>query len=110
MHGDWCDDADLDRLFRLRSERVFDHSGYLCYKRWRIYGDHELHGRRGEVWLFGELLTVAYDEDAVAQYQVEHGTRSRQIAALTTGEQYATSQSSPQPNLWDLSDLEWHRV
>jgi len=110
VHGVWCDDAELDRLFRLRSERVFDHGGYLRYKRWRIYGDQGMRGRRGEIWLFGELLTVAYDEDAVAQYQVEYGPRTRQIAALTAGEQYATARSSPQPYLWDLSDLEWHRV
>lgn len=34
IHGVWCDEAELDRLFRIRSERVFDRGGYLRYKRW----------------------------------------------------------------------------
>ncbi len=61
IHGVWCDDAEPDRLFRIRSARVFDRGGYLRYKRWRIYGERGLAGERGAVWLFGEVLTVAYE-------------------------------------------------
>ena len=42
-------EKELDRRFRLRSERVFDRGGYLRYTRWRISGDQGLRGRRGEV-------------------------------------------------------------
>jgi hypothetical protein len=59
IHGVWCDEAELDRLFRLRAERVFDAGGYVRYKRWRIYGERGLARRRGAVWLFGEVLSVA---------------------------------------------------
>ncbi len=68
VRGVWCDGAELDRLFRLRSERVFDRHGYLRFRRWRVYGERGLAGRRGAVWLSGEALTVAYGEEALGPY------------------------------------------
>ncbi len=110
IQGVWCDDAELDRLFRLRSERVFDRGGYLRYKRWRIYGERGLAGQRGAVWLFGEVLTVAYDQEPLAQYQVKYARASGRIAALTEERIYPPRFPSLQPYLWTLDDLEWHAV
>jgi transposase len=94
VHGVWCDEAELDRLFRLRAERVFDAAGYLRYKRWRIYGERGLAGRRGAIWLFGELLTVAYEEDTLVQYQVHYDPETRRIRELTAGS------SAPWTGIW----------
>ena len=110
IHGVWCEEAELDRLFRLRAPRVFDRGGYLRYKRWRIYGERGLAGQRGAVWLFGDVLTVAYDEDALAQYRVRFARGSRRIAALTVERIYPSRYPSPQPYLWALDELEWHAV
>jgi hypothetical protein len=110
VHGVWCDEAELDRLFRLRAARVFDQGGYLRYKRWRIYGERGLAGRRGAIWLFGEVLTVAYDDDTLAQYQVHYEPETRRIAALSEARLFENRYPSPQPFLWELGDLEWHLV
>ncbi len=110
VHGAWCDDAEIDRLFRLRSHRVFDHGGYLRYKRWRIYGERGLAERTGAVWLFGEVLTVAFDDDTLAQYHVRYEPDERRIQALTEGRLFETRYPSPQPFLWELADVEWHTV
>ncbi len=110
IHGVWCDDTELDRLFRIRSARVFDRGGYLRYKRWRIYGERDLAGARGAVWLFGEVLTVAYEEEPLAQYQVKYAPESRRIAVVTETRIYPSRYPSPQPYLWKLDDLEWHAV
>ncbi len=110
IHGVWCDAAELDRLFRIRSARVFDRGGYLRYKRWRIYGERGLAGQRGAVWLFGEVLTVAYDEEPLAQYQVKYARESGRIAILTQERIYPPRFPSPQPYLWTLDELEWHAV
>jgi hypothetical protein len=110
IHGVWCDEDELDRLFRLRTERVFDQGGYLRYKRWRIHGERGLAGARGAVWLFGEVLTVAYDEEPLAQYQVKYARESRRIAAVTEERIYPPRYPSPQLYLWALDDLEWHAV
>jgi len=69
-----------------------------------------LAGERGAVWLFGEVLTVAYDEEPLAQYQVRYARESHRIAALTHERIYPPRYPSPQPYLWALDELEWHTV
>jgi len=108
--GAWCDEAELDRLFRLRSPRVFDHNGYLRYKRWRIYGERGLAGQRGAVWLFGEVLTVAYGDEQLAQYRVQYTSKGRQLAAVTNPQLFASGHPPLQPPLWDMAEVEWHLV
>jgi hypothetical protein len=110
VRGVWCDEAELDRLFRLRSERVFDRQGYLRFRRWRVYGERGLAGRRGAVWLSGDTLTVAYDEEALAQYAAAFAPGTRRIAALTDARLFATRHPSPQPFLANLGETEWHPV
>jgi len=110
VHGVWCDDIELDRLFRLHATRVFDGGGYLRYKRWRVYGECGLAGRKGSVWLFGEVLTVAFGDDTLAQYRVSYEPAERHIRALTDARLFETRHPSPQPFLWDLSGVEWHAV
>ena len=54
-------------------------------------------GQRGAVWLFGEVLTVAYEEEPLAQYQVKYARESQRIAALTEERIYPPRFPSPQP-------------
>ncbi len=110
VQGMWCDEAELNHLFRLRSDRRFDHGGYVRYKRWRIYGERGLAGRTGSVWLFGEVLTIAYEEDTLSQYQVRYEPDERHIREIAEPRLYETRHPSPQPFLWDLGDVEWHLV
>ena len=110
VRGVWCDEAELDRLFRLRSERVFDRHGYLRFRRWRVYGERGLAGRRGAVWLSGDVLTVAYDEEALAQYAVAYAAETRRIAALTDARLFATRHPSPQPLLPGHGEVGWRPV
>ncbi len=107
VRGVWCDETELDRLFRLRSERVFDRGGYVRFRRWRVYGERGLAGQRGAVWLSGEVLTVAYAEEALAQYVVAYAAETQRIAALTDGHLFATRHSSPQPFLPGLGEVDW---
>lgn len=113
--GAWCDEGELDRLFRLRSPRVFDRYGgcplgSMRYKRWRIYGERGLAGQRGAVWLFGEVLTVAYGEESLAQYRVQYSPKGRQLAAVTDPHLFTSPHPSPQPPLWDMAEVEWHLI
>jgi len=110
VHGVWCDDVELDRLFRLHATRVFDGGGYLRYKRWRVYGERGLAGRQRSVWLFGEVLTVAFEDETLAQYRVRYEPDERHIKALTEPRLFETRYPSPQPFLWGLGNVEWHTV
>lgn len=104
--GVWCAEAELDRLVRLRSARVFDRHGYLRFRRWRVDGERGLAGRRGAIWLSGDVLTVADDEEALAQDAVAYAPEARRIAALTDARLFAPRHRSPQPRLAGLGEVE----
>jgi len=54
------------------------------------------------------VLTIAYEEEALAQYTVAYASETRRIAALTSARLFATRYASPQPFLANLSEIEWH--
>jgi hypothetical protein len=77
------------------------------FRRWRVYGERGLAGRRGAVWLSGEVLTVALDEEALAQYRIGYAAESCRIASVTDARLFATRHPSAQPFLGGLGDVEW---
>jgi hypothetical protein len=80
------------------------------YRRWRIYGERGLAGEHVAVWLFGETLTLAYTDTALAQYKVSYEPDERHIRALTEPHLFPTQFPSPPPFLWDMGDVEWRVV
>ena len=110
VHGAWCTEEELDRLFRVRADRRLDNAGYVRYRRWRIYGERGLAGEHAAVWLFGETLTLAYTDTALAQYKVSYEPDERHIRALTEPHLFPTQFPSPQPFLWDMGNVEWRVV
>jgi transposase InsO family protein len=111
VHGAWCSDEELDRLFRVRADRRLDKAGYVRYRRWRIYGERGLAGEHAAVWLFGETVTLEYADTALAQYKVEYEPDERHIRALTEPHLFPARFPVLQPFLWDdLSGVEWRVV
>ena len=51
-------------------------------------------------------MTVAYDEEALAQYAVAYAPETRRIAALTAARLFATRYHSLQPLLSGLGEVE----
>jgi transposase InsO family protein len=110
VHGIWCEPAELDRLFTLRVARRFDRHGYLRFRRWRIYGERGLPGERGAAWLFGEVLTITYQDETLAQYQVAYEPDGRHLKAVTGARLYPHRYPSSQLflpglglDLWQLA-------
>jgi transposase len=108
VHGAWCDPADLDRLFRLRTTRVLDANGSIRFRHWRLYGERGLAGERAAVWVSGETLTVEFRAEALIQYRVAlepDGRRLREVADPTP---LPHGHESPQPFLAMLDETPWH--
>jgi putative transposase len=110
VHGVGCDERELDRLFRLRSDRRVDQAGYVRFRRWRVYGEQGLAGEKAAVWLFGETLTLEFAEEALAQYRVEFAPDDEHFRAITEPRLFAHRFTSRQPKLWELGDGEWLKV
>jgi hypothetical protein len=55
-------------------------------------------------------LSVAFEDDTLAQYQVRYDSTTHGIAGLTDARLFETGHASTQPFLWDVGDVDWHRV
>jgi hypothetical protein len=110
VHGSWCDERKLDRLFRLRTDRRVDQAGYVRFRRWRVYGERGLAGQKAAVWLFGETLTLEYAEEALSQYRVEFEPDDAHFRAISEPRLFEHRFPSPQPMLWEGDEGEWHQV
>jgi hypothetical protein len=106
VKGVWCDPATLDRLFQVRAPRCFDQNGYVRFRHWRIYGERGLAGRHGAAWVFGEVLSLTYQDALLAQYQVKYAPDGRHIQALSQARLFPNGHPSPQPYLPGL-ERDW---
>jgi putative transposase len=108
VHGAWCDPADLDRLFRLRSTRVLDAAGAVRFRHWRLYGERGLAGEPVAVWVAGETLTIECRTEALVQYPVATEADGRRIRDVGAPTLLPHRYPSAQPFLPSLAETEWH--
>lgn len=110
VHGAWCEPADLDPIFRLRSTRVLNSAGFLRFRHWRLYGERALADERAAVWVAGETLSIEYRAATLVQYRVAFETGGRQIREISEPTLFPHRHPSPQPFLPALDQTEWRPV
>ena len=92
------------------TSRRVDRSGYVRFRRWRLYGERGLAQRTAAVWLTGEQLLLSYSDEPLAQYVLTYAADGRHFAAVREEQQFSTAFQSPQPPLWEPGEGEWLRV
>ena len=107
VQGAWCEPADLDRLFRLRSIRSITAGGSIRFRHWRLYAERGLVGARAAVWVSGEALTLEYETETLAQYRVALEANGRGLQAVNEPRFFATDHGSPHPFLPVLDEVGW---
>ena len=108
VQGAWCEPAELDRLFRIRSRRRVDPGGYVRYRHWGLYGERGLRGAEAAVWACGELVTIEYGVDALAQYGGAYEPDERHLREVADVHLFETRHPSPQPYLNGVAETAWH--
>ena len=103
--------GELHRAFyTTRFGRRLSRTGYLRFRHWRLYGEHGLAGEAVVVWLYGEQLTVAFADEALAEYQVTYQPDQRQFMEVTEAQLFETPYRSPQLSFWKRDEVEWLSV
>ena len=98
--------ADLDRaFFAERFRRVLDPSGYVVWRRWRVYGEEGLAGREAAPWLREKTLTVEHAGEPLSRYSVEYSASTGKPRAVARPVLFGTALTLPQPRLFALSAL-----
>jgi putative transposase len=110
VHGRVRTAEELERLFRLRSGRVIDDSGYVRFRDWRLYGERGLVKKPAAVWLCGETVTIEHDDEPLSQFTIHFAPDKKHFLNVDDPRLFETRFVSPQPFLWDMADVEWRLV
>ncbi len=62
------------------------------------------------VWLYEGRLQIAYQDALVARYTAQYDRRRKRLRAVHKPVLYHTAYATPQLELWDLDDAQWHKV
>ena len=62
------------------------------------------------VWLYGEHLTIAFADEALAQYGVTYQRDHQHLATVIEEHRFETPYQSPQRELWEPQPDEWLTV
>ncbi len=82
----------------------------LPFRSWRVYGEHGLPGQPAVIWLYGETLTIALNDVALAQYRVNYQPDLKHLRTIDEPRMFDNPYRSPQLPLWELGDDEWLKV
>jgi len=111
VHGRQYTPEELHRVFyATRFGRILNRAGYVRFRHWRLYGERGLAGEAVAVWLYGEHLTVAFADEALAQYGVTYQPNQRHLATVTHERLFETPYQSPQLPLWEPQPGDWLTV
>jgi transposase len=111
VHGRQYTPEELHRVFyATRFGRILNRAGYVRFRHWRLYGERGLAGEAVAVWLYGEHLTVAFADEALAQYGVTYQPDQRHLATVTLERLFETPYQSPQLPLWERPPDDWLTV
>jgi putative transposase len=111
VRGRIYDAEPLRKVFyTTRFDRRLDRSGYMHFRRWKIYGEYGLARHTATIWLTAENLTMTFQDQPLAHYAVSVSTDQQRLTDIREPQFVETPFRSPQLHLWALSDDEWRKV
>jgi transposase InsO family protein len=101
----------VQHAFRyLQVTRLVNQHGFVRLQRFLVYAERGLARRRVSIWVYDERLRVEYDQTLLAQYAVQYDRRRKRIAQVSDPVVYPTAYDSPQMELFELDDAQWHKI
>ncbi len=62
------------------------------------------------MWLYGETLTIVFDETPLAQDRVSYQPDLKHLRTIAEPQVFDTIYRSPQLLLWELDDAQWLKM
>ena len=98
----------LHRIFyATRHLRRLDRLGYAHFQRWKLYGEEALARHPTVIWLYGDALTVEYQDTPLAQFTVRYQPDKKHFKAVPEARRFETPYRSLQGWLWELDETQW---
>jgi transposase InsO family protein len=111
VHGRPVDPAVLRRQLRdLQFVRTVNRHGFIRVQHFYMYAERGLAKRRVSVWLYDGDLRIEHQQTLLARYHYRLDRRRKRLQTVRTPMLYHTVFASPQLELWELDDSQWHKV
>jgi hypothetical protein len=94
-------------FFATEFTRHLDRSGYISFRRWRLYAEEGLARQRVQVSFYTSTLKIEYQDTELAFYTLEWEEDNKHIKEVKNPRLIETSYQSPQLKLWTLGPDEW---
>lgn len=101
----------LDHIFySTRFVRRLNQHGYFRFRHWKLYGELGLAKRKTTIWLSKEHLTVEFGDEPLSQYTIQYQPDEKHLRTIVEPHHFEARYHSPQLDLWQQSEIEWHLV
>jgi transposase InsO family protein len=103
--------AELDRLFcQLQIVRTVNRFGFVSIQRFYIYAERGLARQRVSIWMYEGQLRLSSHQNRLAEYHYDYDRGRKTLKGVSQPTLYQTPFVSPQLELLELDDEQWHKV
>ena len=90
--------------------RTLNRAGYARFRNFLLYGEQGLAGKKTQVNIFQDLLTLEYEEQPLSRYSVEWQPDNTHLLRVGNPRLYEHPYHTPQLHLWEMGEVEWHVI
>ena len=96
------------RVFSAISEtRTLSKAGYAKFRNFLLYGEQGLAGKKTQINIFQDILTLEYSDAPLSRYSVEWQPDDKHLLRVGNPRLYDHPYQSPQIPLWEPGEVEW---
>ena len=110
LRGRVVEPQRLRELFgRTEFLRTVNHYGFVSVQRFYLYAENGLARQRVSIWIYEGQLSIEYHKTLLARYRCNYDPKQGQLQEVSAPTLYATAFRSPQLELIELDDAQWHK-
>lgn len=97
-------------FFSHQFKRWLDRFGCVRFRHFRLYGEEGLAKENITLWLYGEVLTLEFNNTPLTQFQVSYQPDKKRFKEVDFLQRFETQYRSMQVSLWEEEEIKWLKV
>lgn len=90
--------------------RYVNRHGFVSIQRFYVYAERGLSRQRVSIWIYEGRLHLEYQSARLADYHCDYNRETKSLEAVSQPRLYRTIHASPQIELFELDDNQWHKI
>lgn len=97
-------------FFSHQFKRWLDRFGCVRFRHFRLFGEEGLAKENITLWLYGEVLTLEFNNTPLTQFQVSYQPDKKRFKEVDFMQRFETQYRSMQASLWEEDEVKWLKV